>query len=96
MAALPIVSRCAVKRLERGGVRAEPQALLNELYVLGLCRHEHLLPLLGYCLEPSLHCLVFPLMEGGNLEDRLLPTAEGEARLRLLGFSEPPPPLSWH
>ena len=43
----------------------------------GACRHEHLLPVLGFAADPegdegSTVCLVTPLMVGGNLEDRLL------------------------
>jgi serine/threonine protein kinase len=31
----------------------------------------------------------------GSLEDRLLPTSHGAARLAQLGFASPPPPLPW-
>ena len=97
MSAFDSLVGCAVKRLVPGtnGDRVD-QSLLSELHVLGLCRHEHLLPLLGYCLEPGLHCLIFPLMAGGSLEDRLLPSDDGSwQRLATLGFDEPPPPLGW-
>jgi hypothetical protein len=43
--------------------------------VLGACRHEHLLPVLGFAADGERAgeavCLVTPLMLGGNLEDRL-------------------------
>ena len=39
---------------------------------LGTCGHPRLLPLLGFCLDPQAPCLVYPLMEGDSLEDRLL------------------------
>ena len=54
IAALPSTSSFAVKRVERldtGPSALAEHSLLTELHVLGLCRHEHLLPLLGYCLE---------------------------------------------
>ena len=59
------------------------------------CHHEHLLPLLGSCLSPHSPCLVFPLVQGGNLEDRILRTPAALARLAQLGHAAPPPPLPW-
>ena len=59
------------------------------------CHHEHLLPLLGSCLSPHSPCLVFPLVRGGNLEDRILRTPDALARLAQLGHAAPPPPLPW-
>ena len=53
------------------------EELRNEVQVYSVCRHEHLLPLLGYCFEPEARCLVYPLMEGGNLEDAILRPARG-------------------
>ena len=56
--------------------------------------------------DPAAPCLVYPLMEGGSLEDRLLlDTAFAEpngahhasarlVRLAQLGFATPPPPLT--
>ena len=38
---------------------------------------------------------MYPLISGGNLEDRLVPTTEGQQRLTALGHPQPPPPLSW-
>eukprot|EP00326_Haptolina_ericina_P037276 CAMPEP_0181237446 /NCGR_PEP_ID=MMETSP1096-20121128/38764_1 /TAXON_ID=156174 ORGANISM="Chrysochromulina ericina, Strain CCMP281" /NCGR_SAMPLE_ID=MMETSP1096 /ASSEMBLY_ACC=CAM_ASM_000453 /LENGTH=715 /DNA_ID=CAMNT_0023332795 /DNA_START=24 /DNA_END=2171 /DNA_ORIENTATION=+ len=91
---LPGTPGCAIKCLAPEGPLGK-HGLLNELQVLGVCRHEYLLPLLGYCLEGSMRCLVFPLMAGGCLEDRLIPSADGERRLRKLGFEGQPPPLTW-
>ena len=51
--------------------------------------HENLLPLVGYSLSRDLPCLVYPLMAGGNLEDRLLLTAPALERLRALADSTP-------
>ena len=69
----------------------------REVALLGRCTpHASLLPLLGYCLEASqLPCLVYPLCEGGTLEDRLLLTSAGFDRLAALGWAEPPEPLTW-
>jgi serine/threonine protein kinase len=71
--------------------------VLKEVSLLGRCTpHASLLPLLGYCLEASrLPCLVYPLCEGGTLEDRLLLTSAGFDRLAALGWAEPPAPLTW-
>ena len=62
--------------------------LQNEIDILALCRHEHLLPLLGFCLEAEARCLVYPLMAGGTLEDALASSAATpltwKARVRIL------------
>ena len=105
---LPHHGPCAVKRLTAaadaagggqagrgcGGVARE---VLKEVSLLGRCTpHASLLPLLGYCLEASrLPRLVYPLCEGGTLEDRLLLTSAGFDRLAALGWAEPPAPLTW-
>ena len=70
--------------------------LWAEVALLSRCRHPHLLVLHGYCLEPCALCLVYPIARGGNLEDRLLRTADGLHRLdmSLLGCNSTPP-LSW-
>ena len=44
--------------------------------MLGACRHELLLPLIGFSADGGADarvCLVFPLMHGGSLQDRLFP-----------------------
>ena len=69
--------------------------MLREVQLLGLVRHEALLPLLGFCLDQRGMCLVYPLCVGGNLEDRLLLTAEGQQRLARLGHAVTPAPLTW-
>ena len=68
-------SPCAVKRLSKPAGPQQQAAwleLAREVQLLGTCRHRCLLPLLGFCLDPQAPCLVYPLMEGGSLEDRLL------------------------
>ena len=78
------VGRCAVKRLETESARGRKE-LMTEIEVLSLCRHESLLPLLGYCLERGAACLVYPLVTGGSLADRLMRTPEALQRLGRLG-----------
>jgi hypothetical protein len=47
---------------------------LQEIQVLGGCRHENLLPLIGFSADQGVHhehehagvCLVMPLMKGGK------------------------------
>merc|ERR1719262_335038 len=64
--------------------------------ILGAFRHEAVLPLVGFCLESSTGCLVYPLMLGGSLEDRLLPlVGDAPQRLSQLGLPAVPPMLSW-
>ena len=92
--------RCAVKRLHAQQAHGKACAgLLNELRLLGKCRHENLLPLLGYCLDRRALCLVYPLMAGGNLEDRLGLTPDASRRLSLLQPQAPQSaaeaPLTW-
>ena len=68
--------------------------------MLGACSHVNLMPLLAFSAEPTHSiCLVFPLMTGGNLEDRLLRhTASAMRRLRMLASEDVAPtagPLTW-
>ena len=74
-----------IKQLEEGG--GEDAAA--EVELLSKCDHPNVLPLLGYCLQPPSPCLVFPLMSGGTLEDRILLTEPGKGRLRALGHATP-------
>ena len=87
-------SHVAVKRLDVQSSQGV-QELLNEIQVLGQCKHEHLLPLVGFCLEPEVRALVYPLMEGGNLEDRLLLSDAARERLAHLVDPSQLEPLTW-
>ena len=94
---LPAVAHAgtvAVKRLydesEQGLMH-----LQREVAILRTCSHENLLPLVGFCFEARSRCLVSPLCRGGSLDDRLLPSELGRQRLGMLGYVQPPPPLSW-
>ena len=71
--------------------------LQREVSVLQQCSHPHVLPLLGYYLEHGAPpCLVFPLMRGGSLADRLWPKEADPEHLRRLGLGASLSPLMWH
>ena len=92
----------AVKKLDLTSMQGQTE-FLQEVQVLGACRHEHLLPLLGFSADRGAGpqgegvCLVTPLCKGGSLEDRLFLDAAACRRLRMLpgapenGFE----PLGW-
>lgn len=61
---------CAVKRLDSESQQGVYE-LQNEVDLLAVCRHESLLPLLAFCLDPVARCLVYPYMAGGTLEHAL-------------------------
>jgi interleukin-1 receptor-associated kinase 1 len=69
-------------------------ALQREVRVLQQCNHLYLLPLLGYSLDDEALCLVFPLMRGGSLADRLWPKVSDPEHLRL-GLPASLSPLMW-
>jgi interleukin-1 receptor-associated kinase 1 len=96
--ALPLWLRhkpVAVKRA-KSGVH-DLADLQREVSVLQQCSHPHVLPLLGYCLEHGAPpCLVFPLMRGGSLADRLWPKEADPEHLRRLGLGASLSPLTWH
>ena len=87
LGALGHSGKVAVKRMDDCNMQGVHQ-LQNEIDILALCRHEHLLPLLGFCLEAEARCLVYPLMAGGTLEDALASSAATpltwKARVRIL------------
>ena len=92
---LPPAHGYAVKSLADDSQQGEEQ-LRAEVMILGAFHHEAVLPLVGFCLEPSTGCLVYPLMLGGSLEDRLLPfVGDAPQRLSQLGLPAVPPRLSW-
>ena len=85
----------AVKRA-KSGVH-ELADLQREVSVLQQCGHPHMLPLLGNCLEHGAPpCLVFPLMRGGSLANRLWPKEADLEHLRRLGIGASLSPLMWH
>ena len=88
---LPGAGPVAIKRLNPGVCGEDPA---REVALLSSCHHENILPLLGYTNLPPV-CLVYPLMVGGSLEDRVLRTDDAWRRLEALGHAKLPPPLAW-
>ena len=92
----------AVKKLDLTSMQGQTE-FLQEVQVLGACRHENLLPLLGFSADRGAGqqgegvCLVTPLCKGGSLEDRLFLDPAACRRLAMLpgapenGFE----PLGW-
>lgn len=66
----------AIKRL--CGSQKSQEQFISELLTLGTQRHDHLLPLIGFCIEKKERLLVYKYMPNGNLYDCLHPTS-GEA-----------------
>jgi len=66
----PSSQQFAVKRLDPDSIQGKTE-FDQEIQVLGSCRHECLLPLIGFSTDSEL-CLVFPLMQA-SLQDRLFP-----------------------
>jgi serine/threonine protein kinase len=71
----------ALDRAQAGKREHRRGEFLQEIQVLGACNHPNLLPLLAFSAEPTEPVfLVFPLMTGGNLEDKLLLQSPAAAR----------------
>ena len=87
----------AIKKLDLESMQGQTE-FLQEVQVLGSCRHVNLTPLVGFAADVGGVCLVTPLMKGGNLEDRLL-IQDVTARQRLSKLPGAPAggfePLSW-
>lgn len=60
----------AIKKKEGQGLQGDSE-FLQEIAILAPFKHPSLVPLIGVCLESKERCLIYPLMEGGSLEDRL-------------------------
>jgi hypothetical protein len=80
-------TKVAIKKLEyresRSGSSKEHWVQsLNELRHLNHCRHDNILPVYGYAIKGDICLVVYKLMPGGSLEDRLAKRS---------GFE----PLSW-
>lgn len=71
------MTHVAIKRLEYRGNGSEKrnkiqwQQSMNELKYLNSARHDNILPLYGYSINGSEPCLIYQLMPGGSLEQRL-------------------------
>ena len=81
----------AVKKLDSSSMQGQTE-FLQEIQVLGGCRHENLLPLIGFSADQGMHRehagvrLVMPLMKDGSLEARLF--LDPPARRRLGRLSD--------
>ncbi len=89
---LPGWGRVAIKLAT--SIDTDPSALLHEVQLLRKCSHPNVLPLLGFCGDRRAPCMITPLMRGGSLDDRLLPSPASSQRLMRLGFKGDPH-LSW-
>ncbi|KAF5795556.1 putative protein kinase RLK-Pelle-CrRLK1L-1 family [Helianthus annuus] len=74
----------AVKRLKPGSKQGVQQ-FHTEIKMLSMCRHSHLVTLLGYCKENEEMILVYEYMSCGNLADQLfnIPNSSLSWELRL-------------
>lgn len=61
----------AVKQLDRNGMQGNRE-FLNEVLMLSLLHHQHLVNLIGYCSDGDQRLLVYEYMPLGSLEDHLL------------------------
>jgi len=92
----------AVKRLNVDSMQGHAE-FLQEVQVLGACRHVNVLALIGFSADRSNTkeddgvCLVTPLMKGVSLEDRLLLNPEALRRLDQMPGAPPTgwAPLTW-
>lgn len=83
-----ISTQVAIKKLEyrenkSGSSKDHWVQSLNELRYLNNCRHDNILPIYGYAMKDDICSIVYQLMLGGSLEDRLMK--------KRTGFE----PLSW-
>lgn len=88
-------SPLAVKKLNADGGQGAKE-FHKEIQVLGAFRHPNLLPLLGFSADADCNlCLVYPLMIGGSLQDRIFPVSTARERLRLICGGQDPAELTW-
>ncbi|XP_063709830.1 serine/threonine-protein kinase pelle [Culicoides brevitarsis] len=71
-------TQVAIKRIEprdknssKADYKLELKQSMNELRFLNSCRHDNVLSLYGYSLSGQHPCLIYQLMLGGTLEQRL-------------------------
>ncbi|XP_032516846.2 proto-oncogene tyrosine-protein kinase ROS isoform X1 [Danaus plexippus] len=60
-------TKVAVKTLRKGATEQEKTEFLKEAALMSNFKHEHILRLLGVCLDNDPHYIVMELMEGGDL-----------------------------
>ncbi|KAG5883190.1 hypothetical protein JTB14_018205 [Gonioctena quinquepunctata] len=59
--------KVAVKTLKKGASDQEKSDFLQEAQLMSHFKHEHILQLLGVCLDNDPHFIIMELMEGGDL-----------------------------
>ncbi|KAL8573555.1 hypothetical protein ACOMHN_047826 [Nucella lapillus] len=59
--------KCAVKTLRKSALEQEKEEFLKEAILMKNFQHEHILGLLGVCLDNDPHFIIMELMEGGDL-----------------------------
>ncbi|XP_053604338.1 proto-oncogene tyrosine-protein kinase ROS isoform X2 [Plodia interpunctella] len=85
-------TRVAVKTLRKGATEQEKNEFLKEAALMANFKHEHILRLLGVCLDNDPNYIIMELMEGGDLLSYLrtkrasLYTAESLTLLDLLNM----------
>lgn len=72
-----ISTKVAIKKLEyresrSGSSKEHLLQSLNELRHLNHCRHDNILPIYGFAMKDETCLVVYQLMLGGSLEERLL------------------------
>ncbi|XP_050308693.1 proto-oncogene tyrosine-protein kinase ROS isoform X2 [Anthonomus grandis grandis] len=60
-------TKVAVKTLKKGASDQEKLEFLQEAQLMSHFKHEHILQLLGVCLDNDPHFIIMELMEGGDL-----------------------------
>ncbi|XP_073955418.1 receptor protein-tyrosine kinase sevenless isoform X2 [Choristoneura fumiferana] len=60
-------TKVAVKTLRKGATDQEKNEFLKEAALMSNFKHEHILRLLGVCLDNDPHYIIMELMEGGDL-----------------------------
>ncbi|XP_074032211.1 receptor protein-tyrosine kinase sevenless isoform X2 [Leptinotarsa decemlineata] len=60
-------TKVAVKTLKKGASEQEKSDFLQEAQLMSHFKHEHILQLLGVCLDNDPHFIIMELMEGGDL-----------------------------
>lgn len=72
-----LATKVAIKKLEYRGSRSGGSSKeylmqsLNEMRHLNNCRHDNIVPIYGYALKDEICVVVYQLMTGGSLEERL-------------------------
>ncbi|KAK9875123.1 hypothetical protein WA026_005916 [Henosepilachna vigintioctopunctata] len=64
---IPGHTKVAIKTLRKGASDQEKTEFLQEAQLMSHFKHEHILQLLGVCLDNDPHFIIMELMEGGDL-----------------------------